>query len=72
MSSMREPIHPGHVPNKLRAESRFVKRFWEKHYNFKCDKVPQKLKVGDVFKFWEVCNPNTGVDFLRFHDLTSK
>ena len=39
MSSMREPIHPGHVPNKPRAESRFVKRFWEKHYNFKCDKV---------------------------------
>ena len=69
--SKREPEHLHHNPNKLRAESKYVKRFWEKHYRFKSDKTPQKVKVDEVFSLWKLCHPEVdGVEFARFNDLS--
>ena len=68
--SKREPIHLEHTPNKLRAESKYVKRFWEKHYRYKCGNTPQKVKVDEVFSLWKLCHPEVDIEFSRFNDLT--
>ena len=68
--SKREPVHHEHIPNKLRAESKYVKRFWEKHYRYKCDQTPQKVKVDEVFSLWKLCNPEVDIEFSRFNQLT--
>ena len=69
--SKREPVHHEHIPNKFRAESKYVKRFWEKHYRYKCDQTPQKVKVDDVFNLWKLCcYPGVDLEFSRFNRLT--
>ena len=68
--SKRKPVHLEHIPNKLRAERRYVKRFWEKHYRYKSVGTPQKLKVEEVFSLWKLCYPEVETEFSRFNDLT--
>ena len=68
--SKRGPVHLEHIPNKVRAERKYVKRFWEKHYRFKCDRTPQKVKVDEVFSLWKLCYPDVDVEFSRFNQLT--
>ena len=63
--------HPNHIPNKVKAERKYVKKFWKDNYIYKSANNPQKLSAGDVYKLCCLCYPDLNVSFIRFKELSS-
>ena len=66
----RKAEHPQHIPNKMKAEREYVKKFWQQNYSYRCENTPGKLKPDDVYKLCVSCYPDLEVSFHRFHECT--
>ena len=66
----RKAEHPQHVPNKVKAERKFVMKFWQQNYRYGAENTLRKLKPDSVYNLCISCYPDLGISFHRFHELT--
>ena len=37
--------HPQHIPNKMKAERKYVKKFWQPNYSYGVENTPKKVET---------------------------
>ena len=66
----RKAEHHAHVPNKLKAERKYVKKFWEANYSYSSKILPRKVCAIEAYSLCCVCYPQLDLSETRFKELT--
>ena len=69
-SRKRKADRSTHVPNKLKAERKYVKKFWDTNYSYSSEILPRKVSAIEAYNLCCICYPEMDLSETRFKELT--